>query len=65
MIFKETDLAENQHNYEKKFTQGKEGQKHWRTEVTEEPTLGEQRLCCFYRQMFQKSIQQIIHSVLK
>lgn len=65
MIFKEAGLAQNWHNYEKSLLQGKEGKKHWGAEVTEEPTLGEQKLCCFYRQMFQKSIQQIIHSVLK
>lgn len=65
MIFKEAGLAQNQHNNEKSLPQGKEGEKHWRTEVTEEPTLGEQRLCCFHRQMFQESIQQIVHSILK
>lgn len=61
--FKGADLAQYQHNYEKKFTQGKEIQKLWRTEETEEPTLGKQMLCCFVC-LFQKSIQQIVHLVL-
>lgn len=57
MSFKEADLAQNQHSYEKVFS-GERRPKALKN-------CGNRGFAVLYGQEFQKSIQQIIHSALK
>lgn len=65
MSFQEADLAQNQHNYEESLLRGKKAKSRAYLKETENESWGNRSSVVFYRQVFQKCIQQISHSVLK
>lgn len=65
MSFKEADLAQNQHNYEKSLLRGKKAKSTEELRKQRNQHWGNRGSVVLYRQVFQKSVQQIIHSVLK
>lgn len=65
MSFKETDLAQNQHNYEKSLLRGKKAKSTEELRKQKTQHCGNRGSIVLYRQVFQKSIQQMIHLVLK
>lgn len=65
MSFKEADLAQNQHNYEKSLLRGKKAKSTEELRKQRNQHWGDRGSVVLYGRVFQKSIQQIIHSVLK
>lgn len=65
MSFKEADLAQNQHNYEKSLLRGMKAKSTEELRKQRNPHWGNRGSVVLDGRVFQKSIQQIIHSVLK
>lgn len=65
MSFKEADLAQNQHNYEKSLLRGKKAKSTEELRKQRTQHCGNRGSIVLYRQVFQQSIQQMIHLVLK
>lgn len=61
MSFKEADLAQNQHNYEKSLLRRKKAKSTEELRKERNQHWGNRGSVVLYGQGFQKSIQQIIH----